>query len=702
MLTQRVLVVDDEKSLRLVLSEFLKDNGCEVLTAASAEKALTIMNNVEFDLAIVDIRLPGMNGIQLLEKIKDRSPDTEVIIITSHVSMDTALDAIQKGAYDYLTKPFDELEEVWFTVIRALEKRHLTISNRHLLEDLSQRNQKLTAAVKRLTSLIEAGCAMGSFQSISDLLSFFIELAVSELGVERSSLMLMDDESKELRIVASIGLAPDIVETVRVEMGEGIAGRVAQSGKPFLLKNNKEKIEMDDQDNPELYAEAFPIALSVPIKHQNNFFGVINVTNRTNDEPFDENDISFLLGLAGQAGVAIESVRNFEELISAYESLKSTQDQLVATERLKALGQMAAGVAHDFNNVLCGIMGKTQLLSTQLLTSEIDPDTMRSELEKIDKVCLQGAEAVKRIQDFTGIRKDRPSDEIDLNKIAENSLDITRSKWKDECEARGIAIEIHRDLDPDITHTAGNEKELTQVLCNMIFNAVEAMPKGGMLTLKTFRHGDNVGVVIADTGKGMNRKTREKIFEPFFTTSESGHGLGLSIVKGIIDRHKGEITVVSKEGAGTTFTITLPVAAVKQAISEPEVYAAEKVPENGRILIIEDEEQNREIFSEALSVVGHEVICVERGMEGIERFEREEFDVVITDLSMPGLSGIEVANSLKKIDPSVPIILLSGWAVHEDETRLKSEGIDYILSKPCPLEKLQEAVGIALSSVKAR
>ncbi|MEE9524379.1 MAG: response regulator [Thermodesulfovibrionales bacterium] len=702
MLTQRVLVVDDEKSLRLVLSEFLKDNGCEVLTAASAEKALTIMNNVEFDLAIVDIRLPGMNGIQLLEKIKDRSPDTEVIIITSHVSMDTALDAIQKGAYDYLTKPFDELEEVWFTVIRALEKRHLTISNRHLLEDLSQRNQKLTAAVKRLTSLIEAGCAMGSFQSISDLLSFFIELAVSELGVERSSLMLMDDESKELRIVASIGLAPDIVETVRVEMGEGIAGRVAQSGKPFLLKNNKEKIEMDDQDNPELYAEAFPIALSVPIKHQNNFFGVINVTNRTNDEPFDENDISFLLGLAGQAGVAIESVRNFEELISAYESLKSTQDQLVATERLKALGQMAAGVAHDFNNVLCGIMGKTQLLSTQLLTSEIDPDTMRSELEKIDKVCLQGAEAVKRIQDFTGIRKDRPSDEIDLNKIAENSLDITRSKWKDECEARGIAIEIHRDLDPDITHTAGNEKELTQVLCNMIFNAVEAMPKGGMLTLKTFRHGDNVGVVIADTGKGMNRKTREKIFEPFFTTSESGHGLGLSIVKGIIDRHKGEITVVSKEGSGTTFTITLPVAAVKQAISEPEVYAAEKVPENGRILIIEDEEQNREIFSEALSVVGHEVICVERGMEGIERFEREEFDVVITDLSMPGLSGIEVANSLKKIDPSVPIILLSGWAVHEDETRLKSEGIDYILSKPCPLEKLQEAVGIALSSVKAR
>ncbi len=319
-ITEHVLFVDDEQTLRTAVEQFLKDKGCDVLTAGTAEKALELLKSTNFSVAIVDIRLPGIDGLQLVAQIKEASPETEVIIITAHASMDVTIKAIKQGAYDFLIKPFHDLEEIWLAVERALEKKRLTSKNNQLAGQLEDQNKKLTAAVRRLKSLIDTGREMSTFTSIKNLLGFLIELVVAELGVKRTSLMLVSEDGRELWIAVGYGLSDDVVKSVRVKMGEGVAGKVARSGKPFLLHGENMGMEMDSSD-PGHYAESFPIALSVPIKHRERIMGVINVTNRTSNDPFSDGDISYLLGLAGLTGVAIESVKKYEDLNTGFDSL---------------------------------------------------------------------------------------------------------------------------------------------------------------------------------------------------------------------------------------------------------------------------------------------------------------------------------------------------------------------------------------------
>jgi signal transduction histidine kinase/DNA-binding response OmpR family regulator len=697
----RILIVDDERTLRTLLSTFLGEKGFEPFSTPTAEEGLALMNQVSFDIALVDIKLPGMDGIQMLHRIKEISPETEVVIITSHASLETSIEAIRNGAYEYLVKPFDDIDEVLFTVKRAHEKRQLSLRNKRLLEDLKQRNETLSETIKRLTSLTKAGHAMSSIHSIAELLDYFIELVTFEFDVSRASLMLMEEGSEDLFIVASRGLKEELVKTVRVKKGEGIAGKVAQSGKPVLVKDIKRDSRFKKPLDPDM-SDSFlsiPIVLSVPIKMKEKVLGVINVTNRRSGKPFDEDDMAFLMSLAGQAAVAVERTKHFEELQQAYESLKSTHSQLVASERLNAVGQMAAGIAHDFNNILSGILGKTQLLQMKLSTSSVDPKNIHRELELIEKISMQGAETVKRIQDFAGVRKDMPNDIIDITEIIRKAIEITSTKWKDECEALGIQIKIKLELE-DVSATAGNAYELTQVLNNLIFNAVEAMPGGGLLTLKTLSEEGWIRIDVSDTGMGMSSEIQEKIFEPFFTTKETGHGLGMSVVYGIIQRHQGEISVSSTEGSGSTFTIKLPKVPLLHRPQTSKEPAAGKSVARARILVIEDDDQTREIFHEALRLAGHHVSSAGAGSEGLEIFQREEFDLVITDLSMSGLSGLDVTKRIKNVNPMVPIILVSGWVMQQNEDKLREAGVKHILFKPCPIVKLQETVETVLRSEK--
>jgi signal transduction histidine kinase/CheY-like chemotaxis protein len=585
---------------------------------------------------------------------------------------------------------------VWVTVQRAIEKRQLTMKNRVLLAAIEQRNRELSAAVKRQTSLIEAGRAMSGIHTVGEILDFFVELVANELGAERASLMLLDEKTGEMRIVASCGLRKELIDEVRVRLGDGIAGWVAQTGKPILVKDVKNDPRIKDNIKPHL-SDSFisaPITLSIPIIFHEKVLGVINVTNKSSQEPFDDEDMAYLFGLAGQAAVSIKRGRHFEELKEAYETLKTTQQQLIASERLKALGQMAAGVAHDFNNTLNGIMGRAQLLLLELGKREADLNLIRSELEVIEQISCQGAETVMRIQDFTGIRKDRADDPVDINDVVKNAVDITRTKWKNECESKGVQVEVRTDLG-DLSPTAGNAYELTQVVSNLIFNAVEAMPEGGELTLETSHEGDWIRLDVSDTGTGMSEEVRSRAFDPFFTTKETGSGLGLSVIHGIVSRQGGKITVASEVGRGTTFSVRLPM------LPPPLSHQERKTgPDDNhhakRILVIEDDELSRELLKKALSMNGHQIEEVPEGAEGLSKFKADNFDLVITDLSMPGISGWEVAKGVKEKNPRVPVILLSGWAILQDEEELKKAGVDFVLSKPCSIDELHRTVDEAL------
>ncbi|MCK4419979.1 response regulator, partial [Candidatus Aerophobetes bacterium] len=245
----------------------------------------------------------------------------------------------------------------------------------------------------------------------------------------------------------------------------------------------------------------------------------------------------------------------------------------------------------------------------------------------------------------------------------------------------------------------GSRSELMEVLTNLMFNAAEAMPEGGEITVRTEAKENKVLLYFTDTGKGIPKRIRNKIFDPFFTTKgPKASGLGLSICYGIVKRHKGEIKVESRKGKGTTFTINIPIP-LEVPQDEEKLKEVQKISSR-KILVIDDEEGVRDVLEGIFQHEGHRVTLAETGKEGLEEFKKTDFDLVLTDLGMPEMSGWEVAKEIKKIDPDMPVGLITGWAVPLAKEKMREEGVDFILSKPFDLTKVVREVNAALKSKK--
>ncbi len=692
----RILIVDDEETIRHILVNVIEWNGCEVREAGTAEDGLALLSEYTPDVALLDIVMPGKSGLELLKDIKQRSPDTEVVMMTSHASAETALRAIREGAYTYLQKPFENLDEIWTTLQRALEKRNLTVKKRVLVKEQDERSQKMASGI----SLLEAGnAADDDAAAFADLLNYFMDMVTDELGVDDACILLVDEPAAELRTVCRRTAGTRDPTSARLKLSEGICGSVARTGTPFILSGPPGSQAGTGGSAPAPGHELLrvPIALCVPIKSDRKILGVFVTGPRGSGEPFNEADGAHLASLGAQLAVAIEGARRAARLEKAYEALKAAQDQLVRSERLKAVGQLAAGVAHDFNNVLSVIVARAEILRHDIQGDLFDRIKAVSDLDTIIKAGLQGVQAIKRIQDYTRIRKDQPSAPVDLNDAVRDGIEITKPKWKQEAESKGLRVRMELDL-AEVKPVTGNLLELTQVVENLIFNAVEAMPRGGSIRFKTTQHEHTVILEVSDTGTGMDEQTQKRLFEPFFTTKESGQGLGTSIVFGIIARHQGNISVDSKPGSGTTFRISLPahVPVAREADHPPAAAAA--APRNGRVLLVDDEPAVRSAYQEALASAGHEVISAASGEEAVTQVEGSRFDVVMTDLSMSGMSGYQVASAVKMHDPSIRVILLSGWAVDQKSDQVRQSGIDEVLIKPCRIEDLRQAIQRALGT----
>jgi PAS domain S-box-containing protein len=380
---------------------------------------------------------------------------------------------------------------------------------------------------------------------------------------------------------------------------------------------------------------------------------------------------------------------------------KKMEQQLIRSEKLRSLGELAGGVAHDFNNVLAAILGRAQLLSKVLDSPEGIPEKresvheLKKGLELIEKAALDGAETVRRIQEFSR-KKDEKYDtyftEVDVNKVINDALEFTKARWKDAAESKGINIDIERNLLP-VPLVSGSASELREVLTNIINNALDAMPQGGEMRVTTFRENSSVAIKIEDTGIGIPEEIKDRIFDPFFTTKgPQSTGLGMSVSYGIINRHKGIITVDSMEGKGSTFTIILPVIDErKRKEKEEESKLVTDKLKKTSVLIIDDEEAVRNLLCDILMEDGHEVEIACNGSEGIELFKRKNFDVVFTDLGMPGMSGWQVAEEIKKINKKTPVALITGWKVPQESEMMKN-GVDLIVNKPFQLDQVLRLV----------
>ena len=376
---------------------------------------------------------------------------------------------------------------------------------------------------------------------------------------------------------------------------------------------------------------------------------------------------------------------------------KRMEQRLLQSEKLKSLEALAGGVAHNFNNILAAILGRAELLMMDIQTP---PDIkerrkgildLRKSLEVIEGAALEGAHTVRRIQDFSRKRTDDKNLEpVNLQEVIDSSLEFTKARWMDEAQSKDIKITIEKKFS-QLPPIAGNVSELIELFTNLINNAIDAMTQGGEISIESFTANGQVSITLKDTGIGIPEAIRDRIFDPFFTTKGvQSTGLGLSAAYGIIKRHAGTIVAEGLQGAGTAFTITFPVCEkeIEEQYMEPKVKKCEKV----RILVIEDEEDIRELITDILEMNGLEVEGASSGSQGITLFKKKQFDLVFTDLGMPGMSGWQVAKEIKTIDNKTPVALITGWQIPLKNAEMKEKGVDLYINKPFKVDQLLRLV----------
>lgn len=559
----------------------------------------------------------------------------------------------------------------------------IAIGNAQLYEDSLLK-------IKQLTTLYEVGKQLSSTLDLDELLQKALFLLKEQWGYPLCSILLLDQGKNELYIRKVIGKEIDEVKHLRFRVGvDGIVGWVAQQGEPLYVPD----VSKDPRyilGLPEVKSE-----VALPIKVRDRVIGVLDIESYE-QSAFDEESIKTLSSFCNQISIFIENAQLFSELKQTLIELKKAQDQMIQIEKLRAMGEMASGVAHDFNNVLAVILGNIQLLLHQF--HQLGPEEIQERLRVIEKASKDGAETVRRIQEFTGIRRDSTFISLNLNEILQEVATITEPRWKDQAQQKGIQIQLNLQLG-EISPIMGNPSELREVITNMVFNAVDAMPYGGKITLSTHPHSEEwVEVRVSDTGIGMSEEVKKRVFDPFFTTKGVGSsGLGLSVSYGIIKRHGGEILIESESGKGTTFIIHLPKGYEegRREFERKEIRAPEE-KRQARILVIDDEDPVREILAKVLLSRGYQVAVASNGEEGIERFKQEEFDLVFTDLGMPKISGWEVGKRIKQLNPKTPVAMITGWGMELNREKMKENGIDLVVSKPFNFEQIVEIVSEAL------
>ncbi|HET7809194.1 MAG TPA: ATP-binding protein [Steroidobacteraceae bacterium] len=438
------------------------------------------------------------------------------------------------------------------------------------------------------------------------------------------------------------------------------------------------------------------VMVPLVVEQRSGVFAVLLVARRT-PQAFSSGECEFLRQLCDHVAIAANQAQLHASLQQAYEHLQRTQEAALEQERLRALGQMASGIAHDINNAISPVAIYVEgILEFETGFSE----RTRRQLEIIQRAIDDVARTVARMGEFSRRRPTQLDlEEIPLERVLREVLELTRARWSDMAQQRGVVIEAKVESAGGSTTGMGIESELREALVNLVLNAIDAMPEGGKLTLRTGTHGANgihagrVYIEVSDTGIGMDEETRRRCLEPFFTTKgERGTGLGLAMVYGIAQRHEMDLDIVSAPHAGSTFRLVFPPRVSRTA---PAADDGGRVPERTRILLIDDDVMLLTSLRDILEREGHEVITAQGGQQGIERFLAEQragrpFPVVITDLGMPHVDGRAVAGAIARAAPGTPVLMLTGWGQRLADTGDVPRDVVAVIGKPPRLGELRQ------------
>jgi len=456
---------------------------------------------------------------------------------------------------------------------------------------------------------------------------------------------------------------------------------------------------------PQRFASAGMRALVIaPLLVENRVFGTL-IAARAPSQSFSVQDCEFLRQLSEHVALASHQAQLYGALQRAYDDLRQSQQAILQQERLRALGEMASGIAHDINNALSpASIYAESLLEHEAQLSERARGSLRTILTAIEDV----AETVSRMREFYRPREaELVLSRVACNHIIEQVVSLTRARWSDLPQQRGVVIKLHTELSEGLPEIMGSEVELRDALTNLIFNAVDAMPEGGKLTLRTHlvtsgaRDDAHVSryvrIEVQDTGIGMDEETRRRCLEPFYTTKgERGTGLGLAMVYGMVQRHSAELDIDSAPGRGTTVGLVF-AAADPIALDEPNNVPRAAIAQRQRILLVDDDPMLTKSLREILEQDGHVVTVADGGQKGIDAFDTAfnkdtPFSVVITDLGMPYVDGRKVAAFVKARSAHARVILLTGWGKRMLADNDIPEHVDRVLSKPPRLTEIRAAL----------
>lgn len=664
----QVFVVDDEQGMCDLLRMELELEGYRATAFTNPLEALRQLEKQKVDLVISDMKMPEIDGLQLLAKIKKIDPSIEVIMTTAYGTVETAVCAMKEGAYDFVLKPFN-VQEMTALVEKCIEKRQL----------------------KALLALYESSKAIFSTIKMEELYDIVMKLLPTVLGADEGSLMLVGPD-KALKMVASLGFTESIERTIHLKIGERVAGKIAQSGKPALLINGLEKYPefKDIPSNPKIKS-----SMVCPLFYQGELLGILNVNRTQKNEDFTLADLHSASIFASQVAVAIQNAKLYQYLEEAFVKLKATQDQLLQSEKLATMGRFVAGIAHELNNPLTSVIGYSQLA----LDSPLEVADIRNNLSIVIDQAQRCSTIVRELLLFARPRKP-DFQKVNIGRMIEETVKGLQLEF----EKRKVEVVLHPSSEEALI--PGDPHLLKLVLSNILTNAYQALEEkmgARKLEISVRSQADKLKIGFKDNGPGIRQENLPKIFDPFFSTKGvgKGTGLGLSLCYGIMKEHQGSISALGAPEGGTIFTLEFPLSLpslVKQEAKRES--PVEKAPpsedrKTKRILIVEDEEPIRKLITTLLSPENFELEEASDGDAALEKLCAQEYDLVLCDYQISKLDGLKLYQKIRKMNPrlSERFIFVSGSSqiLEKCGTLFKDQKLKYLL-KPFTKTELLSAV----------
>ncbi len=652
----KILIVDDEPRMCTSLKALLSNHGYEISTSNNGKEAVESLSKNDFDLVLLDVVMPDMDGRQVMDYIEAQSLKTLIIVITGYASVESAVAALRNRAYDYLRKPFGH-EELLKTVENALEEKRLNSERKQAEAQLRESARKLKLAYDQ--SIIYAQQLKEETRERKRIVEALVQAKEdweNTFDAITDMVMLLDNEHEVIRVNKA---AAEALNTTKESLvGKKCYEAIHQQSHPIRkcpLVRTMKTLEPNTAEIIEPNLGGTFICSTSPITD----------------------------GKGKLAG--------YTHTLKDITKSKRLEAQFQQAQKLESIGTLAGGIAHDFNNLLMGIQGNVSLMLVGIDSTH----PYYERLKKIEKQIQSGARLTSHLLGYArkGKYEVKP---VDLNQMLKEASDTFGRTRKE--------ITIHRELAEDLFAIEADSGQMEQMLLNLFVNATDAMPGGGDLILKTMntthkdmkgklydpKPGNYVQLTVTDTGIGMDKETMERIFDPFFTTKEMGRGTGLGLASayGIIKGHGGYIDVDSKKGQGATFSIYLPASErkVQKAVKTAEPF----IKGTGTVLLVDDEEIILEVGKELLEGMGYRVLTAKDGKQAMEVYkkDRDEIDIVVLDMVMPNMGGGEAYDRMKEINPDIKVLLSSGFSIDGEASEILERGCNGFVQKPFTMKEL--------------